>query len=61
MGQIMEDISEHYHGTGGGHAGTAGIDVVADMDKILSQCKKRVREILMTKKTDESVNFDVSL
>ena len=57
----MEDISEHYHGTGGGHAGAAGIDVVADMNEILSQCKKRVREILMTKKTVESVNFDGSL
>lgn len=50
LGQIMEDISEHYQGTGGGHAGAAGIDVVADLDTILFECKTRVCDILKNKK-----------
>ncbi len=49
LGQIMEDISENYQGTGGGHAGAAGIDVVADMDTILLECKTRVCDILKNK------------
>ncbi|HJH30272.1 MAG TPA: bifunctional oligoribonuclease/PAP phosphatase NrnA [Methanosarcinaceae archaeon] len=50
LGQIMEDISKHYQGTGGGHAGAAGIDVIANMDTILFECKTRVCEILKNKK-----------
>ncbi|MGP8322946.1 MAG: DHH family phosphoesterase [Methanosarcinaceae archaeon] len=50
LGRIMEDISEHYQGTGGGHAGAAGIDVVADLDTILFECKTRVCDILKNKK-----------
>jgi len=50
LGQIMEEISKPYQGTGGGHAGAAGIDVIADMDEILSKCKDRVREFLKDKK-----------
>jgi len=50
LGQIMEDISKPYQGTGGGHAGAAGIDVIADMDEILSKCKDRARKILKDKK-----------
>ncbi len=50
LGQIMEDVSQNYQGTGGGHAGAAGIDVVADMDTILFECKTRVCDILKNKK-----------
>lgn len=46
LGKIMEDISEHYRGTGGGHPGAAGIDVVTDVNRILSECKKHVLETL---------------
>jgi nanoRNase/pAp phosphatase (c-di-AMP/oligoRNAs hydrolase) len=45
----MEDISVNYPGTGGGHAGAAGIDVVADMDIIVEECKSRIRDILRGK------------
>ncbi len=49
LGKIMEEISFRYEGTGGGHAGAAGIDVVADMNEILNECKERVRMILENK------------
>jgi nanoRNase/pAp phosphatase (c-di-AMP/oligoRNAs hydrolase) len=49
LGKIMEEISSRYEGTGGGHAGAAGIDVVADMNEVLNECKERVRMILENK------------
>jgi len=49
LGKIMEDISVNYEGTGGGHAGAAGIDVVADMAVIIEECKNRVRDVLKGK------------
>jgi nanoRNase/pAp phosphatase (c-di-AMP/oligoRNAs hydrolase) len=49
LGKIMEEISSRYEGTGGGHAGAAGIDVVADMNEVLNECKERVRRILENK------------
>ena len=49
LGKIMEDISSNYEGTGGGHAGAAGIDVVADMGLILEECKSKVRDVLQGK------------
>ena len=49
LGKIMEDISVNYPGTGGGHAGAAGIDVVADMGIIVEECKSRIRDILKGK------------
>jgi nanoRNase/pAp phosphatase (c-di-AMP/oligoRNAs hydrolase) len=55
LGKIMEEISSHYDGTGGGHAGAAGIDVVADMDTILFECVELVKEILRTKKNPLSL------
>jgi len=49
LGKIMENISLRYEGTGGGHAGAAGIDVVADLNEVLNECKERVRMILENK------------
>lgn len=49
LGKIMEDISRNYDGTGGGHAGAAGIDVVADIATIIDECKSRIRDILKSK------------
>ncbi|MDG6243665.1 MAG: DHH family phosphoesterase [Methanolobus sp.] len=49
LGKIMEEISQDYAGTGGGHAGAAGIDVVADMATIIDECKIRIRGILKDK------------
>ena len=42
----MEDISINYEGTGGGHAGAAGIDVIADMETVLFECVESVKEVL---------------
>ena len=33
LGQLMEDVSNEYNGTGGGHSGAAGIDVIGDMSE----------------------------
>ena len=46
LGQLMEDISNEYNGTGGGHSGAAGIDVIADMEEVLNKCKERTKKIL---------------
>ncbi|RXA19331.1 bifunctional oligoribonuclease/PAP phosphatase NrnA [Methanosarcina sp. MSH10X1] len=46
LGQLMEDISNEYSGTGGGHSGAAGIDVVADMKEVLDKCRERTKQIL---------------
>jgi nanoRNase/pAp phosphatase (c-di-AMP/oligoRNAs hydrolase) len=42
----MEDISSEYNGTGGGHSGAAGIDVIADMKEVLNKCRERTKKIL---------------
>jgi nanoRNase/pAp phosphatase (c-di-AMP/oligoRNAs hydrolase) len=46
LGQLMEDISNEYNGTGGGHSGAAGIDVIADMEEVLHKCRERTKKIL---------------
>jgi nanoRNase/pAp phosphatase (c-di-AMP/oligoRNAs hydrolase) len=46
LGQLMEDISNEYNGTGGGHSGAAGIDVVADLEEVLHKCRERTKKIL---------------
>lgn len=56
LGKIMEDVSSNYEGTGGGHAGAAGIDVAADMNIILEQCKEKVREVLHDKNNPSICN-----
>jgi nanoRNase/pAp phosphatase (c-di-AMP/oligoRNAs hydrolase) len=39
MGKIMEEVSEHYNGTGGGHDGAAGLDVIGeDIQDVLNKC-----------------------
>ncbi|MGM0771493.1 MAG: DHH family phosphoesterase [Halobacteriota archaeon] len=55
LGKIMEEISVHYEGTGGGHAGAAGIDVIADIDTILFECVESVKEILQGKENPLSL------
>ena len=46
LGQLMEDISSEYNGTGGGHSGAAGIDVIADMKEVLDKCREKTKKIL---------------
>ncbi|WP_440952357.1 DHH family phosphoesterase [Methanococcoides sp. FTZ1] len=55
LGRIMEEISNNYEGTGGGHAGAAGIDVVADMDTVLFECVESVKQILQGKENPLSL------
>jgi nanoRNase/pAp phosphatase (c-di-AMP/oligoRNAs hydrolase) len=46
LGQLMEDISNEYNGTGGGHSGAAGIDIVANLEEVLHKCRERTKRIL---------------
>ncbi len=46
LGQLMEDVSNEYNGTGGGHSGAAGIDVIGDMKEVLDKCRERTKKIL---------------
>ncbi len=55
LGKIMEMVSEHYSGTGGGHAGAAGIDVKADIDEVLNECIESVKDILKGKENPLSL------
>lgn len=58
LGKLMEDISKQYEGTGGGHAGAAGIEVIsADMDKLLRECTESVSKILIDKPNHLICNF----
>ncbi len=46
LARLMEEISIKYGGTGGGHEGAAGMDVVGDSTEILASCTDYVRESL---------------
>jgi nanoRNase/pAp phosphatase (c-di-AMP/oligoRNAs hydrolase) len=63
LGQLMEDISNEYNGTGGGHSGAAGIDVVADLEEVLHKCRERTKKILEaslgTTSTDVSIEDEI--
>ncbi len=52
LGEIMEEISRRYQGTGGGHAGAAGMDVQGDPEEILEDCVAKVKSILEEKVAD---------
>ncbi|MDD3043149.1 MAG: bifunctional oligoribonuclease/PAP phosphatase NrnA [Methanosarcinaceae archaeon] len=46
LGQLMEDVSSEYKGTGGGHSGAAGIEVVGDLNEVLRKCREKAKETL---------------
>lgn len=46
LGQLMENISNEYNGTGGGHSGAAGIDVIGNMEEVLKKCREKTKKIL---------------
>ncbi|MCL2142131.1 MAG: DHHA1 domain-containing protein [Methanimicrococcus sp.] len=52
LGRIMEEISEKYNGTGGGHSGAAGIDAECPLDILISECidcsKKHIQSSVTT-------------
>ncbi len=60
LGQLMEDISSEYNGTGGGHSGAAGIDVIADMKEVLDKCREETKKILETSlgATSKEITFE---
>lgn len=49
LAKLMEEISVKYNGTGGGHEGAAGMDVLGDVEKILASCTDHVKKSLMKK------------
>ncbi|AKB55745.1 MULTISPECIES: DHH family phosphoesterase [Methanosarcina] len=60
LGQLMEDIGNEYNGTGGGHSGAAGIDVIGDMKEVLDKCRERTKKILETSLggTSKEISFE---
>lgn len=60
LGQMMEDISNEYNGTGGGHSGAAGIDVIADMKEVLNKCREKTKKILEVslRGTSKEISFN---
>ncbi|MDD2439814.1 MAG: bifunctional oligoribonuclease/PAP phosphatase NrnA [Methanosarcinaceae archaeon] len=60
LGKLLEDISAEYKGTGGGHSGAAGIEVLGELDEVLCKCRKKTKEILkeiLSTKPPEKVGF----
>lgn len=49
LGKILEHLGTKYSGSGGGHAGAAGMDVKGNVDVVLTACVDRVRGILESK------------
>ena len=39
-------MCNEYNGTGGGHSGAAGIDIIANMDEVLHKCREMTKKIL---------------
>jgi nanoRNase/pAp phosphatase (c-di-AMP/oligoRNAs hydrolase) len=46
LAKLMEETSVKYGGTGGGHEGAAGMDVIGNSDEILKSCIGYVRDSL---------------
>ena len=49
LGKILEEIGKAHGGTGGGHNGAAGLEIIGDKDQILSECVKHVKKILLNR------------
>ncbi len=47
LAKLMEDISAKFKGTGGGHEGAAGMDVLGENESILAACVEYVKKSLM--------------
>jgi nanoRNase/pAp phosphatase (c-di-AMP/oligoRNAs hydrolase) len=46
LGEMMRDIGLEYHGSGGGHAGAAGMEVVGTSEAVLGRCVEELNSIL---------------
>lgn len=46
LGKLMRDIGVEFHGSGGGHAGAAGMEVIGDADAVLARCAEESCRIL---------------
>jgi len=46
LGKMMCDIGGEYHGSGGGHAGAAGMEVPCDAETVLTRCVEESGRIL---------------
>jgi nanoRNase/pAp phosphatase (c-di-AMP/oligoRNAs hydrolase) len=44
LAKLMEDISVKFEGTGGGHEGAAGMDVLGETENVLSACVEYVKK-----------------
>ncbi|MCL2549935.1 MAG: DHHA1 domain-containing protein [Methanimicrococcus sp.] len=46
LGKLMEDVSEKYNGTGGGHSGAAGIDAECSLEELIADCTDHAKKLL---------------
>lgn len=46
LAKLMEDISVKFEGTGGGHEGAAGMDVLGETENVLAACVEYVKSSL---------------
>ncbi|MDP2845103.1 MAG: DHH family phosphoesterase, partial [Candidatus Methanoperedens sp.] len=49
LATLMEDISVKFKGTGGGHEGAAGMDVIGETESVLASCVEGIKKSLMKK------------
>jgi nanoRNase/pAp phosphatase (c-di-AMP/oligoRNAs hydrolase) len=60
LGKIMEEISEKYNGTGGGHSGAAGIDAECPLDVLISECMECTKKYLQCSMTGTAICRTIS-
>ncbi|MDP2841820.1 MAG: DHH family phosphoesterase, partial [Candidatus Methanoperedens sp.] len=44
LAKLMENVSAKFDGTGGGHEGAAGLDVLGETENVLSACVEYVKK-----------------
>lgn len=49
LGELMSELGDQFDGTGGGHAGAAGLKVTGPLDEIKGKAIERVRKMLRPK------------
>ncbi|KXA91459.1 hypothetical protein AKJ57_01125 [candidate division MSBL1 archaeon SCGC-AAA259A05] len=49
LGKLMSQLADHFGGTGGGHAGAAGMMVRAELETVKKEALKKVRDMLRRK------------
>ena len=49
LGELMSDLGDQFDGTGGGHAGAAGLTVYGSLDDVKEEAIRKVKDMLRSK------------